>query len=130
MNVPTIGQGPGSVTLPDPRAGGSPPVGRGSGSDAEVGRLAWFDVNGDGQIDARSPLAGGDATLIVPAHVAHLTTYSREVRRTEEPDEQREVVRDTAPEAAASDVTTRHAIDAYARYGQPAAIAPTDRVVA
>ena len=96
MNVTSIGQGPGSaVTLPGPHSSGEIPLSsvrasapvatavsaRGSGSpDVTVVRLAWFDMNGDGHIDDRSPLAGGDGTLIVPRHASH-PEFSRSVTR-------------------------------------------------
>ena len=153
MNVTTIGQGPGSVaTLPGPQTDGetslpslrgSPPTTtgvptpkRGSDLESAFARVAWFDVNGDGHIDNRSPIAGGDGTLLVPKHTVRLQLYSREVQRQEQlklpsqsvPDES---TPEAEPEVAASDVQTRQAIDAYQRYGQPTqAEAPTERAVA
>ncbi len=169
MSVTTIGQGPGSVaTLPGPQTGGgspllslrgSPPTAAevqptqpGPDLSAAYARVAWFDVNGDGHIDNRSPIAGGDGTLLVPKHAAKVQTYSREVRRQEmrfgagithdqvkveakasadvhtatssgEPTE-------AASPSGSSDVQTRQAIDAYQRYGQPSDNAQTERAVA
>lgn len=139
MNVTSIGQGSGGVaTLPGPQTTGQPAVERGPNA-ANVTRLAWFDVNGDGHIDDRSPFAGGDGTLIVPQHAAH-PLYSRQVRRdsirpqhehTSEPksdraDAQANAHADPAANVpvavtpvAPSVVQTRAAIDAYQRYGQP-----------
>jgi hypothetical protein len=169
MSVTTIGQGPGSVaTLPGPQTGGgspllslrgSPPTAAevqptqlGSDQEAAFARVAWFDVNGDGHIDNRSPNAGGDGTLLVPKHAAKVQTYSREVRRQEmrfgtgtheqvrvEAKASTDVHTTTSggeptaavsPHSGSSDVQTRQAIDAYQRYGQPQDIAPTERAVA
>jgi hypothetical protein len=163
MSVSTIGQGPGSVaTLPGPQTGGAvallsrasapaavdvAPV-SGPDLDTAFARVAWFDVNGDGHIDNRSPIAGGDGTLIVPKHAAKVQTYSREVRRQEmrfgvanqaKVEDSSAGARTKAPSgepteavsrSGSSDVQTRQAIDAYQRYGQPKDNAPTERAVA
>jgi hypothetical protein len=128
------------------------PAGPGPDLDAAFARLAWFDVNGDGHIDNRSPIAGGDGTLLVPKHTVKLQAYSREVHRqqmrsgTGVAHEQTTVeakassgADTTAPRgeptvavssSSSSDVQTRQAIDAYQRYGQPTDNAPTERAVA
>jgi hypothetical protein len=148
MTLLTIGQGPGSVaTRPGPQTGGEPlpspqgqrlvasgaPPSRGSDLDAAFARVAWFDVNGDGHIDNRSPVAGGDGTLLVPKHAVRLQLYSREVQRDMKlaaPAIHAEPTRGTEKEVAASDVQTRQAVDAYQRYGQPTGDAPTEQAVA
>jgi hypothetical protein len=142
MNVSSIGQGPGSVVaLLGPqteRAASAAESSRGSQPDATVVRLAWFDLNGDGVIDSRSSVTGGDGTLIVPTHVSHplLThTVSRRgdhvVGSKEEPPPQpdRPHAEVHEPQAPAT-VQTRQAIDAYQRYGQPTDDAPKARAVA
>ena len=123
-------------------------------SDAGAGfvRIGWFDVNGDGHIDQRSAIAGGDATLLLP-HTVKVLTYSRTVHhlrnapskgadevasKDNTANEGKGTVASTtsaasapAPVAApAGDVQTRQAIDAYQRYGQPSGPAPSDRAVA
>jgi len=42
-------------------------------------RVAVFDLKGDGHIDPRSVLEGGDATLLVPEHPLYLSTDARVV---------------------------------------------------
>jgi len=141
MNVPTIGRGPGSVaTLPDPQTESAvEPAARAPSRDAGFTRIAWFDVNGDGHIDSRSPLDGGDGTLIVPHDAVDLPTYSRTVRRPElrvaaasQPTgATAHAAHDDSPSVPpVSDAQTRQAIDAYQRYGQPADATPTKRAVA
>jgi hypothetical protein len=120
--------------------------------EAAFARLAWFDVNGDGHIDNRSPIAGGDGTLLVPKHAVKLQAYSREVHRQQMrpvagvAHERTTVEAKASPGAdtttpggeptvavsspSSSDVQTRQAIDAYQRYGQPTDNAPTERAVA
>jgi len=123
MNVPNIGQGLGSVTAlsrtaseSDTASSRPAPVAFGrSGSDsprtsADFARLAWFDVNGDGQIDPRSATAGGDATLLVPAHAVDLPMYSRSVS----PSANTRTLKPTPGNAA----QTNRAVVAYQRYGQ------------
>src|SRR6185436_21019092 len=93
MNVPNIGQGTGSTSvLSRPQRGDvvvSLREGSGSGahenrvhgtkdSNASFTRIGWFDVNGDGSIDGRSALAGGDGTLLLP-HGVKVANYSRPV---------------------------------------------------
>jgi hypothetical protein len=95
----------------------------------DLTHVAWFDANGDGRIDSRSPLDGGDGTLLLPAHEVDLPTYSRSVARTNTPAPNgskthgdttgTDTKGSTAP---ANDVQTRQAIDAYQRYGQPAPV--------
>lgn len=149
MNVPMNIQGPGSVsTLPRQVSGGDAAsanraettVRMRRSSDAmqatitSYTRLAWFDVNGDGNIDPRSASAGGDATLLVPAHAVDLPTYSRPVS----PGGNTHIgpVRVAGEPSAAGNppnpARTNRAVDAYQRYGQPpdaaqpaAAIAPS-----
>jgi hypothetical protein len=139
MNVSSIGQGPGSVlALPGPRteqAADTATSSRGSKTDGGVVRLAWFDLNGDGRIDSRSSISGGDGTLIVNAHASQ-PLFTHNVKReaalqpavkTDSPKSNEPA---PAPEPApASDVQTRQAISAYQRYGQPTD-APTARAVA
>jgi hypothetical protein len=93
----------------------------------DLAHVAWFDANGDGRIDSRSPLDGGDGTLLLPAHEVDLPTYSRTVARPNAPVHHGSVspgeAKDTSTKetaAPANDVQTRQAIDAYQRYGQPA----------
>ena len=136
MNVPNIGQGPGSVTaLPRAESGGETALVTRASTGSDVGgaqqpakatpavsftRLAWFDTNGDGRIDPRSAAAGGDATLLVPSHAVALSRYSRSVSGLAAL-KAREAGNDVAPTTA----QTRQAIDAYQRYGQPEPSTPT-----
>jgi hypothetical protein len=123
MNVSDIGQGQGSVaTLLRPNAsGGSPLVSaqadarvaaKVSKPTQEVQRWAWFDLNGDGQIDDSSPLYGGDGVLVwnvsgaKPSHPRPAAQSS--ARSTDE---------------QSTPVKVEHARAAYTRYGQ--ASAPT-----
>src|SRR3954452_6720123 len=163
MNVPNIGQGQGSTAvLTRPQAGGvvTLPLREGSGSvasgketrshvsDSNAGfnRIGWFDVNGDGHIDERSSLAGGDATILLP-HAVKPTIYSRSVARSFSAAPKEEAPRPAAADtdgkvpvadahasapvpAPVTDAQTRQAIDAYQRYGQPSESAPTERAVA
>jgi len=128
MNVPNIAQGPGVVTIPDAQTGGgTAPVARavaGSATDVSFTRLAWFDTNGDGNIDPRPAADGGDATLLVPSHAVALPTYSRHVQTVG--DIRAFKLRPLSDKSASAPNTaqTRQAIDAYQRYGQ-AAPAPT-----
>jgi hypothetical protein len=161
MNVPNIGQSLGSVAvLSRSRAADDVVVAlRGPGSvasketehkrtvssDEAFARIGWFDANGDGQIDARSAVAGGDATLLLPRHAVSVPTHSRQAPRANVVDESEEPVvvdkdeKASAPAAdtdgvatpAARAVQTRVAIDAYQRYGgQPTNPVPSDRAVA
>lgn len=141
MNVSSIGQGPGSVVaLLGPqtdRAAAAVASSRGSKPDATVVRLAWFDLNGDGVIDSRSSLAGGDGTLIVPTQASH-ALFTHTVRRAgehvaaakEEPPTPAPPQADTHEPQAPGNVQTRQAIDAYQRYGQPTDDASKARAVA
>jgi hypothetical protein len=139
MNVSSIGQGPGSVlALPGPRterAAEAAPSSRGSKTDGGVVRLAWFDLNGDGHIDSRSSISGGDGTLIVNAHASQ-PLFTHNVKRsaqqqpavkTESPTPSSEPAPQPVP---AGDVQTRQAINAYQRYGQPTDNATPARAVA
>ncbi|HTL86006.1 MAG TPA: hypothetical protein VL856_12535 [Acidimicrobiia bacterium] len=129
MNVSTLGLGAGSVSvLPVPQSGGEEPAARGP----ELGgteRVAWFDLNGDGHIDNRGPLEGGDGTMIVPSAV-HVPTYTRQVVHQEAPAESHPVVALATP-AATNDVQTQRVIASYQRYGQqPTNNTATNRDVA
>jgi hypothetical protein len=93
-------------------------------SSISLTRLAWFDANGDGEIDTRAAGAGGDATLLVPAHQVDLPTYGRAAHPA--PGSRPESA-GKAPSGAAADhspVQTQRAVAAYQRYGQAPA-APT-----
>jgi len=136
MNVPNIGQGPGSVTtLPWGVAGGD---GVAPGTDAAARRpapsdvsvpaisftrLACFDVNGDGSIDTRSAAAGGDATLLVPTHAVDLPTYTRHANPM---GTGRPVKDSNAPSTAGAGTAAQanHAAESYQRYGQAPPVAP------
>jgi hypothetical protein len=149
MNVPNIGQSSGSaavlartqrndvvVSLREGSRSGafeSSVQQRTKEANAAFTRIGWFDANGDGSIDGRSALAGGDATLLLP-HVVKVANYSRPVRSAQpqddepvhadqldgkaDPTESAETdgVAQPAPQAGAQ---TRQAIAAYERYGQP-----------
>ena len=106
-------------------------------------RLAWFDTNGDGVIDSRSSLAGGDGTLIVnkhashpelPHHVARRYSADAEPQTHDVPaktdDAQSAPVPQHTAAPATNDVQTRQAISAYQRYGQPTSDAPKVPAVA
>jgi hypothetical protein len=129
MNVSTLGLGAGSVSvLPVPQNGGDQPAARGP----ELGgteRVAWFDLNGDGHIDNRGPLQGGDGTMIVPAAV-HVPTYTRQVVHQEAPAGHPVVALATPAATATNDVQTQRVIASYQRYGQPSNNTATDRDVA
>jgi hypothetical protein len=134
MNVPNISQGPGSVTaLPRQLADGDTVAGlradtavRGRSSaqsqsqSVSFARLAWFDLNGDGSIDPRSAAAGGDATLLVPAHAIDLPTYARAAHTTVSARSA-----DTRAIPPGNTAQANRAVVAYQRYGQtPPAVAP------
>jgi hypothetical protein len=158
MNVPNIGQGVNSIAVLSrpPRNDVVVALREGSGSgarehqvrerpvatdsNASFTRIGWFDVNGDGSIDGRSPMAGGDGTLLLP-HVVKVATHSRPARATAsndapvcadqldgkaeaEPGSEAETD-GAAPPAPKADAQTRQAIAAYERYGQPATSTPT-----
>src|SRR5690242_1639273 len=59
-------------------ASGSLPLLRGSHPAAQISftRTAWCDLDGDGAIDPRPALEGGDAIMLVPTHDV-ATTYPR-----------------------------------------------------
>jgi hypothetical protein len=114
MNVTTIGQGPGSVvTLRAPREAGDHPAERGSEQAAALARVAWFDLNGDGNIDNRNPLEGGDGTMLVPAHTADVTAYPRAAR----PRDAESALPPPVTVNPANGARTQRVIDAYQRYG-------------
>jgi hypothetical protein len=128
MNVPNINQVPGGVAAP-PRAeaeAGRNARSRLDGETRNVGftRLAWFDVNGDGNIDPRSASAGGDATLLVPAHSVDLPTYARAAHTTATTHGASSPAPPSSPPPAQNAAQTSRAVDAYQRYGQPPAPAP------
>jgi hypothetical protein len=125
MNVSTLGLGSGSVSvLPVPQSGGDQPAARGPDL-GENARVAWFDLNGDGHIDNRGPLEGGDGTMIVPAAV-HVPTYTRQVIHASGANHAVAVAA-----APASDAQTQRVIASYQRYGQePSNNTATDRDVA
>ncbi len=135
MNVPNIGQGLGSVTAL-PRAAGESDAAstrsasvasgrspsRSAGTSVDFARLAWFDVNGDGELDPRSAAAGGDATLLVPAYAVDFPMYARTVSQSASA----RPLKGTPGNAA----QTNRAVGAYQRYGEvhaagPAPAAPT-----
>jgi hypothetical protein len=140
MNVPNIGQGSGSVvTLSRPQPDTDVQLGslRESGSapaevrdvqvheaDVAFTRIGWFDANGDGRIDSRSSLSGGDGTILLP-HSVKAPTYSRvaQVPCGAASDAKQ------ADAVPANDVQTRQAVSAYQRYGQPSTPASTDQPV-
>lgn len=158
MNVPNIGQGVSSTAVLSrpPRNDVVVSLREGSGSgarehqvrehpvavdsNASFTRIGWFDVNGDGSIDGRSPMAGGDGTLLLP-HVVKVATHSRPARATASNDAPVHAddldgkadaapVSETEPQAVAqpapkAEAQTRQAIAAYERYGQPATSTPT-----
>ena len=138
MNVPTIGQGPGSVTayaglrtntqVDQPRPN----------EDVNFTWVGWFDLHDTGHIVNRSPASGGDGVMIVPS-VVHVPTYTRTVHRAQATESH---AHDAAPATAndageskappPTEAQTRQAIDAYQRYGQDTAspTAQPDRAVA
>jgi len=131
MNVPNIAQGAGVVTSPDTQtSGGTAAVARAAASSAPAvsfTRLAWFDTNGDGDIDPRPASDGGDATLLVPSHAVALPTYSRHVQTVGDIRAFKlRPIGESKTGAAPNSAQTRQALDAYQRYGQNApAPAPT-----
>lgn len=137
MNVPTIGQGPGSVTaFSGPRTNTQVDEPR-PNADPEFNWVGWFDLHGTGQIVNRSPAAGGDGVMIVPA-VVHVPTYTRTVHRAHASEST--PAHDATPETAnaageskappPTEVQTRQAIDAYQRYGGEPATHTAQRAVA
>ncbi len=124
MNVPNIAQGAGVTTIPSAQTGGdSAPVARAVASSeptVSLTRLAWFDTNGDGDIDPRPATSGGDATLLVPSHAVDLPTYSRHVHTVGDLRAFRLRPLDDKTGSAPNSAQTRQAIDAYQRYGHTA----------
>lgn len=120
MHVNPSGNNPGPhlpvrATEGPPAAGprAEPDAERAPKSARELSRQAWFDVNGDGKIEDRSALYGGDGVLIVP-----------EAARSEHASRAREVEHDAGPDRdePATPVHVEHVRDAYVRYGEQ----PTD----
>jgi hypothetical protein len=126
MNVTSIRQGPGSVvTLRGPHEGATAPE-RGPKQAATLTRVAWFDLNGDGNIDNRNPLEGGDGTMLVPAHTADVTSYPRAAAR---PRDAESALPPPPTSDLANGARTQRVIDAYQRYGDaPKAVSPDVRV--
>lgn len=104
MNVSINGTRHGVVDSPRPAASGDVPRavdGDGARPGRDIGELhrrAWFDFNGDGKIDDRNPLYGGDGTLVG-------------VKAPPGP-----TVREAADVRPPTAVVVEHARDAYARY--------------
>jgi hypothetical protein len=127
MNVPTIGQGPGSVTaFTGPRAS-TPVAPPRPDADVNFTWVGWFDLHDTGHIVNRSPASGGDGVMIVPS-VVHVPTYTRTVQRAQATESHAPAARpDTAKDAGETkappptEAQTRQAIDAYQRYGQDTA---------
>jgi hypothetical protein len=141
MNVPNIEIGSGSVTAiprvdvtgltaPSANARSARTTSAPTTSSISLTRLAWFDANGDGEIDTRAAGAGGDATLLVPAHQVDLPTYGRAAHPA--PGSRPEsAVKATSGAADHTPVQTQRAVAAYQRYGQaPAAPAAPTSVAA
>jgi hypothetical protein len=137
MNVLNIEIGTPSITIA-PRADGTgqtppPPPARSAGSPSAAStssisltRLAWFDANGDGQIDTRSAGSGGDATLLVPAHQVDLPTYGRAAHPAAANRAPSSGRVDGAAVADRNPAQTQRAVAAYERYGQaPTSVAAT-----
>ncbi|GIU86811.1 MAG: hypothetical protein KatS3mg009_1326 [Acidimicrobiia bacterium] len=111
MHVNPTGSSPGppAVAPPEPPAVRARPAGpEPPEAAAAATRRAWFDVNGDGRIEDRSALYGGDGVLIVPeAARPDRLPRTREV----DPEHRRE------PAEHATAVHVEHAREAYTRYG-------------
>jgi hypothetical protein len=135
MNVPNIEFASGNVTTtsrvdltgltpPSSSARAARTTSEATTASIALTRLAWFDANGDGEIDTRAAGAGGDATLLVPAHQVDLPTYGRPAHPGpgSRPASAGEAPSDAAPDH--SPVQTQRAVAAYQRYGQAPA-APT-----
>lgn len=102
--------GPPAVAPPEPPAVRARPAGPDPPEAAAATRRAWFDVNGDGRIEDRSALYGGDGVLIVPeAAWRDHAPRTREV----EPEHRR------GPAEPAAALHVEHAREAYTRYGDP-----------
>ena len=135
MNVPNISQVPGSVTTlprtvvasdavaPQPASAGE--IGRAGHvsptANVSFARLAWFDVNGDGEIDPRSASAGGDATLLVSSYAVDLPTFAHRANpailgtphQSKAPGELR-----SEPTPGVNPAQANRAVEAYQRYGE------------
>ena len=133
MNVSMQGLGSGNVvTFLRPNAGGEKPQGT-PPADARTGgvvtkvetdasRRAWFDFNGDGRIEDRSSMYGGDGVVIVSKNLTRLDRA-----RTRQVEDQAAV---PAPSQKDTPVAVEHARDAYLRYGQGNEQATTEPAVA
>jgi hypothetical protein len=142
MNVLNIEIGTPTITIA-PRADGtgqSPPAppARSAGtssaastSSISLTRLAWFDANGDGQIDTRAAGSGGDATLLVPAHQVDLPTYGRAAHPAAGNRAPSSARVDGAAALDRNPAQTQRAVAAYERYGQaPTSVAATPTAAA
>jgi hypothetical protein len=121
MNVSIQGLGSGNVvTFLRPNAGGEKPQGappadtRTDGVvtkvETDASRRAWFDFNGDGRIEDRSSMYGGDGVVIVSKNITRLDRARS--RQVEDP------VGVPAPSEKDTPVAVEQARDAYLRYGQ------------
>ncbi len=120
MDIPSVDK---PVRYPAP-LGGPNAVDSGSSTPVQpqvsLTLVGCFDLAGDGQINSRSALDGGDATLLVPSHEVDLPTWPHAAllhaldATHEQPDHA-----GAARPSPATTGATRHAIDAYQRYGQP-----------
>jgi hypothetical protein len=129
MSISVIGSGPGHLVPGEPNAGGSPPDGRPpvdarvehaaqverSEPDrgAEIGRRAWFDLDGDGRIEDWNPLYGGDGVV-----------YARPHASDPDPDARRGRDAPSAEDPPRTPVAVNAARHAYERYGHDAAPPP------
>jgi hypothetical protein len=131
MNVPTIGQGPGGVgAFAGPRVDTTQSDAPRPSTDAGFNWVGWFDLHGTGRIVNRSPASGGDGVMIVPS-VVHVPTYTRAVHHSNATASHTSERQGNEQKAPPTDVQTRQALDAYARYGTADATdAPTERAVA
>ncbi len=145
MNVPNIDIGAGSFTAvpradangeatpsgPQARPSAAPTSGVSTETSAgsiALTRLAWFDANGDGRIDPRAAGAGGDATLLVPAHQVDLPTYGRVAHPAAGSRSAAARPAGAAANESRNPAQTQRAVTAYQRYGQ--APPPPDSVAA
>jgi len=97
-------------------SGSSPPA----QPEVSLTLVGCFDLAGDGQINSRSALDGGDATLLVPSHEVDLPTWPHAAllhaldATHDQPDHAT-----AARVPSATTALTQHVADAYQRYGQP-----------
>ena len=120
MNIPsTTRTAPSAMPL-----GGTSAVDSGSSTperpQVSLTLVGCFDLAGDGQINSRSALDGGDATLLVPSHEVDLPTWPHAalLHALDATHDQPDHIT-TAPTASATAGMTRRAVDAYQRYGPP-----------